>query len=1716
MSNITKRIANLSPEKRKLLERLMKQERVAVARAVIMPRRDDDGPPPLSFAQQRLWFLQQLEPESPAYNLPSALRLTDALDTDALERSLGEIVRRHESLRTTFDIVGGQPRQFIADARPVRLNVTDLSGLPADEREAASQRLVEEEIRRPFDLARGPLFRASLFRLGEREHTLLLVMHHIVSDGWSMGVLVRELSTLYAAFRQGTEPELTELPVQYADYAMWQREYLSGEVLEEQLRYWREQLGGGLPALELPADRPRPAVRSYRGAEMPIGVDARLTEGLRALGRENGATLFMVLLAAFDVLLYRYTGRTDVVVGTPVAGRNRREVENLIGFFVNTLALRTKLDGPVSFRELLRRVRETTVGAFAHQELPFERVVDELRPERDTSHAPLFQVMFALQNASDDELELTGVGVEELEAETGAAKLDLRLSALEFDGLSISIRYSTDLFDAPRIRLMLEHYRVLLEGVVAAPDASISSLPLLTEGERRQLLVEWNDTARAYPSEKCLHQLCEEQAARTPEAVAVIFEREELTYAELNARANRLARRLRALGVGADTRVGVMLERSTELVVTLLAVLKAGGAYVPLDSSYPRERLSFMLEDAACPVLLTQRRLLDGLQAGRGQVLCVDDPAAFVGFDDEDLAPLTTPDNLAYVIYTSGSTGRPKGAMNTHRAIVNRLLWMQEAYQLTTDDRVMQKTPFSFDVSVWEFFWPLLTGAALVVARPEGHRDSTYLADLVLERQVTTLHFVPSMLQVFLEEPRVPLCKSLRRVISSGEALPYALQQRFFARSGAELHNLYGPTEAAVDVTAWHCRRDAEGTAVPIGRPIANIRTYVLDEHLNPVPVGVAGELHLGGVGLARGYLNRPGLTAEKFIPDPFSPEPGARLYKTGDLARHLPGGELEYLGRIDQQVKLRGFRVEPGEIESVINEHPSVRECVVVLSEEGGDRRLVAYVVGGAGSRPEAGELRAHLCARLPEYMVPADFVMLDALPLSPNGKVERVALPAPGAARADARHEYVAPRTPTEAALAEMWAEILRVERVGVTDNFFELGGDSIKGAVFINRLQDRLGEIVHVITIFNGPTVGQLAAYLDEQYGGAVRRLTTDELTADAVAADASAGPPRELRVARMRELLARPARRGVRDTSGRNPRAVFVLSPPRSGSTLLRVMLAGHPLLFAPPELELLSFDTLQERRAAFSGAGSFWLEGLVRAVMELKGRDAAEAKRVMEDLEARGLTTKECYRLLQEWLGERRLVDKTPSYAFDPSALAKAEADFDAPLYVHLIRHPFGMIRSFEEARMEQIFFGHEHPFTRRELAELTWLVSHQNIVRFLEQVPRERQHRVRFEELLDTPEAVLRELCRFLGIEFASEMCSPYQDQGRRMTDGVHAESRMLGDVKFHQHTGVDARVGARWREQRGHDDLAPETWEMAAALGYEVEQNEVARAGPSPSSTLVMLQPHGRRPPFFCVHPAGANTLCYAELARQLGEEQPFYGLQAPGLDGRDEPLANFEELAALYVEAVRSIQPHGPYLLGGWSMGGPVAFEMARQLRAQGQPVALLALLDSHAPGDAAKGIPTDDETLLGMFAGNLGRRHGVELEDLRGHTFDEKLSRLGQLAVETGALPAGSDARHIQRLFRVFKANIRALVEYEPRKYPGRITLFRARRRFDDSPSDPLDGWDALASEGVELHVTPGTHYSMIETPYAESLAARLRACVEGALALDAKEEGAVSSL
>ncbi|HEX9936868.1 MAG TPA: amino acid adenylation domain-containing protein, partial [Longimicrobium sp.] len=1036
-------------------------------------------PPLLSFAQERLWFLDQLRPGEVSYNLPFAQRLRGTLDVDALERSLGEIVRRHDALRTVFREQGGTPRQVIAPFGGFRLTRIDLAHLPADAREAEVQReLVAEATARPFDLSAGPLFRVSLLRLGAHEHVLLLSQHHIVSDGWSMGVLYRELAALYEAYREGRESPLPELAVQYADYAAWQREQLEGEALNRQLSYWRERLAGAPALLELPTDRPRPPVRTYRGATVPVELSPELLERLQALGRSEGATLYMTLLGAFGVLLSKYSGSDDVVVGTPIAGRTRREVEELIGFFINTLVLRTDLSGDPSFREVLRRAREVTLGAYEHQEVPFERLVAELQPERSLSHTPLFQVILTLQTAGGGLGALPGLEVSPVEAERVSAKFDLSMELTPSSrGLRGGLTYPTDLFERATVDRMLGHLEQVLEQVAADADVRLSQLELLGAAERALVLETWNDTAAEYPADRCIHELFEAQAARTPGAVAVRFEETSLTYAELNAHANRLAHHLRGHGVGPEVRVGVCLERSLEMVVSLLAVLKAGGAYVPLDPGLPPERLAYMLDDSAVPLVLVQAALRDAVPAREGvAVLAVDALAERLAEEPaENPASGAGPDTLAYVIYTSGSTGRPKGVMNQHRGVVNRLVWMQAHFGIHAHDEVLQKTPFGFDVSVWEFFWPLQQGARLVMARPDGHRDPAYLHDVIEREGVTTLHFVPSMLQPFVEAVEAGRCASLRNVVCSGEALPPALVRRFYDRFAGPvaLTNLYGPTEAAVDVSWWTCAREDAAGVMPIGRPVWNTRLYVLDAGLKPVPVGTPGELYIGGVQVARGYQGRAAMTAERFVPDPFSPEGGARLYRTGDRARWRADGAIEYLGRLDFQVKVRGFRIELGEIEAALRQAPGVRDSAVVVREdETGDRRLVAYVVGDAA----AEALRDHLRRSLPEYMVPSAFVALDALPLTPNGKLDRKALPAPELASAEERYE--APADETEQALAAIWAEVLRVDRVGRHDNFFELGGHSLSAAQMVSRVRQELEVKVAVGELFTRPVLKDFA--------------------------------------------------------------------------------------------------------------------------------------------------------------------------------------------------------------------------------------------------------------------------------------------------------------------------------------------------------------------------------------------------------------------------------------------------------------------------------------------------------------------------------------------------------------------------------------------------------------------------------------------------------------
>jgi amino acid adenylation domain-containing protein len=1043
------------------------------------------GAQPASFAQQRLWFLHQLDPESHSYNIPAAVRLNGHLDLSALERSLQEIVRRHEALRTTFGMVDGQPVQIITPHAPSALDMRDLTAYPEDEREAEALRLVREEAQAPFDLSVAPLVRMRLLKLTDSEHVLLLTMHHVVSDGWSMGVLVREMATLYEAFAKGEDSPLSEFPIQYADFAAWQRNRLRGDLLEQQLSYWRENLNGAPPLLELPIDRPRPSVQTSRGATVPIELPRELNDALNELGRREGVTLFMTLLAVFQTLLHRYTGQADIVVGSPIAGRTRAELESLIGFFVNTLVLRTDISGDPDFPTLLRRVRQMTLGAYQHQDVPFEKLVDEFQPARDPSHTPLFQVMFALQNVAQGLVKLDGLDINFIQTGDDTAKFDLTVVMTERDGvIGGSLVYNTDLFDADTARRMAGHFQNLLAEIAERPQQRLSTLLMLTPEERGQLLVEWNDTATPYPADQTIHELFEAEAAHAPDAVALIHGSEQFTYRELNSRANQLAHHLLARGVVPDVPVVVCLERSVEMIVGLLAILKAGGAYVPLDPAYPQERLTFILEDTRAGVMLSERSLASRAGEWQGRVVLVDEEAELIAAHSTGNPHATaTRDSLAYVIYTSGSTGTPKGVATTHRGVV-RLVRGSAFASFSPAEVFLQLAPVSFDASTFEVWGALLNGASLVVMPP--HVPSLEeLAAAIRDYRVTTLWLTAGLFHLMVDEQPEAL-GGLRQLLAGGDVLsaPHVTKALAHLGTGARLVNGYGPTEGTT-FACCHVMHAGEtfaaGVSVPIGRPIANTTVYLLDAWLNPVAVGVTGQLYIGGDGLARGYLGRPGLTAERFIPHPYAETAGERLYATGDLARQRPGGHIEFMGRIDTQVKVRGFRVELGEVEAILAEAEGVRECVVVAQEdEAGGKRLVGYVVGDG--ELSAAELRRVLKERLPEYMVPSEFMQLLEMPLTANGKVDRCALPAPDGTRSGTDTEYVAPRTPTEEVLAGIWAGVLGVERVGIKDNFFELGGHSMQAVQLVSRLRAAFGADISLRVLLLSPNVAELARRIE----------------------------------------------------------------------------------------------------------------------------------------------------------------------------------------------------------------------------------------------------------------------------------------------------------------------------------------------------------------------------------------------------------------------------------------------------------------------------------------------------------------------------------------------------------------------------------------------------------------------------------------------------------
>jgi aspartate racemase len=1305
---------------------------------------------PTSFAQQRMWFLDRLDPGGIHYHVHMARRITGLLDMDALKNTIDAIVERHETLRTHFEEQDGQPVQVISERIREALSIIDLTDASAEERTRLADEILRKEVKKPFDLSRSPLMRTTLLRLSEREHILLVTMHHIVTDGWSMRVLRRELTELYRACRRGERPLPAELPIQYADFAVWQHERMQGDFLEAQLNHWKNRLAG-LKTLELPLDRPRPAVIGYRGARYPASLSPALSTELKRICQGEGATLFMGALALFQILLSRLSGQSDIAVGTPIAGRGRIEIENLIGLFVNTLVIRVDLSDDPGFREAMLRTRNACLDAYDHQELPFERLVQELQSNRDPSRHPLFQVVFALEDASSQVLELDGLTVEQVELEPGVARFDLSLFLYSTpEGLKGLFEYNTELFNESTIARMAESFVVMATRAIAEPDQRIANLPLLTEAGTHQLLVEWNATASDYPKERCIHQLFEEQTARTPERIALVHKDRRITYAELNRRANRLADHLRGLGIGPDIPVGIYLDRCPEMVVSILGVLKAGGAYLPLDPAYPAERIRFMLEDADAPVVITSEALVDHLPQSRSHRVCLERARPDIeGMSEENPPANARPDQLANIIYTSGSTGLPKGVEVLHRGVV-RLVMETDYVRFDPEEVFLQLAPISFDASTFELWGALLHGGTCVLF-PERVPSPPMLEEVIRKEGVSTLWLTSSLFNAVIDEAPGVL-RGVRQLLTGGEALSVSHVRRALELlPETRLINGYGPTESTTFASCYEIPRSlpAELSSVPIGRPIANTRIYLLDSRMQPVPVGVSGELFIGGDGLARGYLNREPLTAERFVADPFSGDPSSRLYRTGDLARYLPDGNIEFLGRIDEQLKIRGFRIEPGEIESQITGFPGVRQAAVIAHESGpGERKLVAYVVAddpGAG----ATALRSHLGERLPGYMIPAAFAFLDALPLTPNGKLDRSRLPVLDQVSSMPDSDS-APRSSVEEWMVGTWKELLSMERVGIHDDFFVLGGHSLLAVKLMARIRERYQQDLPLAILFQARTIAQISKIVHERF---------------------------------------------------------------------------------------------------------------------------------------------------------------------------------------------------------------------------------------------------------------------------------------------------------------------------------PLAP--W-----------------------SPLVPVQPEGSKPPLFIVHAVGGNALSCEALSRYLGKDYPVYGLQAYGVIEGQEPLTCLKTMASNYMEAVRGVQPHGPYYLGGISFGGIVAYEMAVQLHAIGEKVAMVFIGDTwvlngphfkkwrYRISRFAYPFALSPSKIMELFVRKLSGKRLVHAPKQREH-FANELHR------------------------RMVEAHRQAMDDYMPEEYPGRVVLFRGtdfdlhKCRLEHYFGGAEMCWRHLAKGGVDLHWLPGDHHTIFYREDAVVFAAHVRECMDRAI-------------
>ena len=1392
---------------------------------------------PLTSPQREIWFDQLLHSHVPLYNIGGYFEINRAVDPRLFAQAVQRLVAGHDALRTVLRAVPGSelPEQTYLGADEVDVALPVLDFAEEDSPEQAAARWMQAQFIAPFTLHDQCLFRFGLIRLQDNQYKFFFVYHHLITDGWGISLLNRRLGAIYGAMLQdggASGPDDWHFP-DYKAFIDNDRNYVSSQRFADDLTYWTQKYQS-LPEPLFRKHPSRAADRKVLSERQVLWLGRTFYNRVIAFAKDTGVTPFNVMLSALYVYFTRTARRDELAVGLPILNRGGAAFKDTVGLFINMIPSRFSFGTGLSFRELLQSVGRTLKSDYRHQKLP----IGELYRATDfhqSGQRNLIDLQF--NYAKHDHDTESGVFQGNTVALTNDSKQSpLIISVWEFhddDEVQVDFVYNLAYLDTAEAKRIQSGFLQILEHVLDDADSAVSTIPLLSAAEKSQLAA-WNlnpatSTTPATPP-ATLVELFEAQAAQHPDRTAVVYDGQPLSYAELNQQANRLAHALIGLGVVPDTLVGLCTARSLEMVVGLLAILKAGGAYVPLDPDYPPERLAFMLEDSAVKVLLTQSALLSSLPDHAATTVCLDrDQATIASFPAHNPNVRLRPEHLAYVIYTSGSTGKPKGCLVTHANVTRLFAVSQPLYHFGHDDVWTLFHSYAFDFSVWELWGALLYGGKLVVVPYLTSRDPEAFYQLLIAQRVTVLNQTPSAFRQLIQVDQQPETPSeqlaLRYVIFGGEALDHAALQPWFARHGAQqpqLVNMYGITETTVHVTYCPLTGDAADSG-DIGRPLADLQVWILDAQQQPVPIGVAGEMFVGGAGVSRGYLNRPELTASRFVDLPLLGQ-AQHLYRTGDLARQWPDGRLEYLGRIDQQVKIRGFRIELGEIESLLTQHPAVQEAVVQALGQGDNTRLVAYLTLAEPLADAARDLRVWLAGRLPDYMLPSAFVVLERFALTVNGKIDRKALPAPDAVE---RTGFVAPQTPAQCLIAGLWQKILGVERIGVHDDFFAIGGNSLNGIRFINELNATTQEIFHIYDLFAAPTLGQFVDGMRAHYPNLMARLdgTDSAATAEQTARDRLADGD----WAQLQQLLPKQQFRPRRSTR-KNPPAVFILAPPRSGTTLLRVMLGGHPGLFAPPELELLGFNDLRERARRCAEHDTFWLQGTVRALMELHGCSADEAWQRMAQFEAQELDTGDFYRVLQDAAPERLLVDKTPFYSVSLDILRQAEALFDGALYIHLQRHPLGMIRSFENARMERISAGHPYAAPLAALAEsgsstgmaeLLWWQCNQNIVDFLATIPAERQHCVKFEDLTAQPRATVQAMCDFLGLPVDGAMLDPYQDKQRRMTDGVHAEGHMLGDIKFHTHQKIDAQVAESWRDTYKEDFLSPDTWALAGRLGY-------------------------------------------------------------------------------------------------------------------------------------------------------------------------------------------------------------------------------------------------------------------------------------------------------